>query len=287
MWITSPQSPRSRRRTISPPDVFVFAEGAFERVEVPRALGVVTSSPPVRIEKLGERTLLLANNVVPLERVAGKWQRSQLFAGIDGLRVSGVSASASGKRICGLATRLDASGRDVEGSLWTIDSDGNVHSITIGSVSETPECMFSPDDERVAFGRIDFVFDSTTFERIAPPSYALTGLLWATGDALYGQNLDGGEHVLRIDWSTLVAREVPELTMLPARCPAGSAPGLSLYLPRDDCDVAFVKLGCGCIDCDLSATLAWRRSTGARRRSRTRWNTTCTTGMAATAAAQS
>jgi hypothetical protein len=263
--VSHPPSQASPGNTPDQPaiELFTFFEGAFEPVPVPTTPTALHVSFTGRIERLGEHVLLLAYGFPPLERVGGTWQNSALFDQVDGFELDIAITARSGQRMCGKANKNNADGVREESVLWTLDADGRWQSKSIDPDTVARSCLWSPDETRVAFGASDLVFDADTFEPIAPPSSTRMSYLWAWGDELYGRT-DDGQHIVRVDWSTLAAEQVPALADMPELCGTSDARSRSLWLeqPSDDRDVAIVKESCGCIDCDVSGSVAWNRAAG-------------------------
>jgi hypothetical protein len=248
---------------LAPGDVelFEFQGDALFPIEVPQV-----DDAPVRglsnpqLLSWTDRVLLLVPGLPALERVGGTWQVSRVMDALEGAEISVIAASPSKTQLCAATSLVLPAGGREDSVGWVLDARGEWLSSRLAGAGWVQTCTWAPDETTVAFGSLFYDVETDRLVSRPFPTWRTTALRGTWRGALYGTDTEN-RTIVRVDWDTRTPETVLASEAFAGLCPAAGTP--QLRLPPDDRALAIVKSSCGCIDCDVSGSVAWNAETSA------------------------
>jgi hypothetical protein len=246
-------------------ELFEFQGDALFPIELPQdgRAPVQGLSAPALLSWT-DRVLLLVPGLPALERVGGAWRAARVMDALAGADISVIADSPGKTRLCAATSAVGPAGGREDSVGWVLDAQGEWLSTSLAEIGWVQTCTWAPDETKVAFGSLFYDVQADRLVGRPFPTWQTMAIRGAWRGALYGTDVEN-RAVVRVDWDTRAPEIVLASDVFAGLCPAaGHGAGTpQLLLPPDDRPLAIVKSSCGCIDCDLSGSVAWHAETSA------------------------
>ena len=135
-------------------ELFEFAAGALAPIAVPEDDHwlQISEGAGVIILRYGDRILLLVAGLPALEKVDGKWRRSELLDPLASTEIGAVESSPSGDRLCATTSKIKPAGGREDAVAWVLGPDAA--SVSLVPLGERLLLVAGRNEGRVSRARL-------------------------------------------------------------------------------------------------------------------------------------